>query len=218
MIYKELQREQKQLIETGNFTTDMAGIFSELYRSEGEKMMMSQYKLLGGMDKKSDFFSTAWRVWVEYFIQTRMAQKIVRIDETTKEAVQRVISRNVGSQFGDIVKELKMFDRKRAMAIARTEVAQMAVESQNQGAQAWKEETGTTLYKMWMHRGAKDPRAHHVALNGVTIPENVRFPLDGETNGAAYPHEEGLSAANVVNCGCTVIYVSQNYYEMRLKN
>lgn len=221
MIYKELQREQKEFIETGNFTTDMSAIFSELYRMEGEKMMMSQYKLLGGMDKKSDFFSTAWRVWVEYFIQTRMAQKIVRIDETTKEAVQRVLSRNVGTPRRDIAKELKMFDRKRAMTIARTEVAQMAVESQNQGAQAWKEETGTTLYKMWMHRGAADPRTGHLNLQGVTIPENDMFTIvdnNGNAETAPYPHSNDLSAANVVNCGCTVIYVSQNYYETRLKN
>ena len=100
--------------------------------------MTAQYKLLGGMDKKSDFFSTAWRVWVEHFIGTRMAQKIVRIDETTREAVQRVISNNVGVPRREIAKQLTMFNRKRAMTIARTEVAQMAVESQRQGAEAWK--------------------------------------------------------------------------------
>ena len=128
MIYKELQREQEQFIESGDFTTDLQPIIEQLYREEGVKVMAAQYKLMGGMDKKSYFFSTAWRVWVEHFIGTRMAQKIVRIDETTREAVQRVISNNVGVPRREIAKQLNMFNRKRAMTIARTEVAQMAVE------------------------------------------------------------------------------------------
>lgn len=220
VIYKELQREQEQFIETGDFTTDLQPAIEQLYRDEGEKVMTAQYKLLGGMDKKSDFFSTAWRVWVEHFIGTRMAQKIVRIDETTREAVQRVISNNVAVQFEDIADQLTMFNRKRAMTIARTEVAQMAVESQRQGAEAWKAETNTTLYKMWMHRGAKDPRTGHLALNETTIPENEMFTIvdnQGNSEQALTPHASGLSAGNVVNCGCTVIYVSQNYFETRLK-
>lgn len=220
MIYKELQREQEQFIETGDFTTDLQPAIEQLYREEGVKVMTAQYKLLGGMDKKSDFFSTAWRVWVEHFIGTRMAQKIVRIDETTREAVQRVISNNVGVPRREIAKQLTMFNRRRAMTIARTEVAQMAVESQNQGAQAWKEETGTTLYKMWMHRGAADPRTGHLALDGTVIPENEMFTIVdnyGNSEQALTPHASGLSAGNVVNCGCTVIFVSQNYFETRLK-
>ena len=72
MIYKELQREQEQFIETGDFTTDLQPIIEQLYRDEGEKVMMAQYKLLGGMDKKSDFFNISWRVWVERYVETRM--------------------------------------------------------------------------------------------------------------------------------------------------
>ena len=96
----------------------------------------------------------------------------------------------------------------------------MAVESQRQGAEAWKAETNTTLYKMWMHRGATDPRTGHLALNEMTIPENDLFTIvanDGSKEDAFSPHALGLSAGNVVNCGCTVIYVSQNYFETRLK-
>lgn len=55
MIYKELQREQEQFIETGDFTTDLQPAIEQLYRDDGEKVMMAQYRLLGGMDKKSDF-------------------------------------------------------------------------------------------------------------------------------------------------------------------
>ena len=220
MIYKELQREQEQFIETGDFTTDLQPIFEQLYREEGVKVMMAQYKLLGGMDKKSDFFNISWLVWVEDYVKTRMARKIEDIGKETRKEVQRVISNNVGVPRREIAKQLTMFGRKRAMTIARTEVAQMAVESQRQGAESWKAETNTTLYKMWMHRGAKDPRTGHLALDGMTIPENDLFTIvanDGSKEDALSPHAEGLSAGNVVNCGCTVIYVSQNYFETRLK-
>lgn len=221
-IYKELQRQRDELMDTGSFTSQFEPIFRELYGVDGLTVGNSQYNLLNGLKTSknvSDFFSTAWRVWMEVFVNTRMAQKIVAIDNTTREAVQEVLRNNVGVPFNQIVDQLKMFDRQRAMRIARTEVAQMANESQRQAAVAWKEEVGEfTMYKVWMHRGAKDPRAHHVALDGVAIPENARFPLEGEPNGAAYPHEDGLSAFNVVNCSCTVTYVSEAYYNARLKN
>ena len=204
MIYKELQREQEQFIETGDFTTNIQPVIEQLYRDEGVKVMMAQYKLLGGMGKKSDFFSTAWRVWVEHFIGTRMAQKIVRIDETTREAVQRVISNNVGVPRSEIAKQLTMFNRRRAMTIARTEVAQMAVESQRQGAEAWKAETSTTLYKMWMHRGATDPRTGHLALDGTAIPENEMFTIVdnyGNSEQALTPTHQGCQQVMLSTAG-----------------
>ena len=37
MIYKELQREQEQFIETGDFTTDLQPAIEQLYREEGRK-------------------------------------------------------------------------------------------------------------------------------------------------------------------------------------
>jgi len=216
-IYKELQRQRDELIETGTFTSRYEDIFRELYGVDGLIIGTRQYELLTASNKQksvSDFFSTAWRVWMEVFVQTRMAQKIVAIDTTTREAVQEVLRNNVGVPFDKIVEQLKMFDRKRAMRIARTEVAQMANESQRQAAMAWKEEVGEfTMYKIWMHRGAKDPRAHHVALDGVAIPESEQFQIVDEygVEYADYPHAENLSARNVVNCSCTVTYVSEAY-------
>ena len=223
-IYKELQRQRDELVETGTFTSRFEDVFRELYGSDGLIIGTRQHELLTASNKQksvSDFFSTAWRVWMEVFVKTRMAQKIVAIDTTTREAVQEVLRNNVGVPFNQIVDQLKMFDRQRAMRIARTEVAQMANESQRQAAGAWKEEVGElTMYKMWMHRGAKDPRAHHMALDGVTIPENEQFQIVDEygVEYADYPHAENLSARNVVNCSCTVTYVSEAYYNARLRN
>ena len=223
-IYKELQRQRDELIDTGSFVSQFDGIFRELYGVDGLSVGSNQYNLLNGLKTSknvSDFFSTAWMVWMEVFVNTRMAQKIVAIDTTTRESVQEVLRNNVGVPFNQIVYQLKMFDRQRAMRIARTEVAQMANESQRQAAEAWKEEVGElTMYKMWMHRGAKDPRAHHVALDGVAIPENEQFQIvdDYGVEYADYPHAENLSARNVVNCSCTVTYVSEAYYNARLRN
>ena len=223
-IYKELQRQRDELIETGSFISRFEPIFSDLYGVDGLAVGSGQYNLLNGLKtgkSVSDFFSTAWRVWMEVFVNTRMAQKIVAIDTTTREAVQEVLRNNVGVPFNQIVDQLKMFSRQRAMRIARTEVAQMANESQRQSAMAWKEEVGEfTMYKIWMHRGAKDPRAHHIALDGVAIPEKEQFQIVDEygVEYADYPHAENLSARNVVNCSCTVTYVSEAYYNARLRN
>jgi hypothetical protein len=59
-----------------------------------------------------------------------------------------------------------------------------------------------------------------VALDGVAIPEKEQFQIVDEygVEYADYPHAENLSARNVVNCSCTVTYVSGAYYNARLRN
>ena len=228
LFYKELQRQKEELIKTGSFTSKFEDIYLKLYKEDGYQIIVNQYKLLKGLQTtKDNFFSTTWRVWLDTFIATRMGQKIVAIDNTTRTAVQNLISRNVGNSFEDIADQMTMFDRKRAMRIARTEVAQMANESQKRGMLSWKDELTDVMqegipvaYKMWMHRGAKDPRDGHLNLHGTTIREDELFQIVSEhgVEQADYPHAEGLSASNVVNCGCTAVYVSENYYRQRLKN
>ena len=115
-----------------------------------------------------------------------------------RRLVQEIISNNPGTPFEQLVDKLPMFNRKRAMTIARTEVAQMAVESEVQGSQLWKEEIGTgePLYKVWTHRGAKNPRDNHLALDGVAIIETEQFQIAGENGYEA----ARLSACRWVKC------------------
>ena len=62
--------------------------------------------------------------------------------------------------------------------------------------------------KEWVHAGnPREPRPNHVALDGVTIPPDRPFELQGADGGIYYPmapHDSCLPVGEVANCGCTV--------------
>ena len=52
--------------------------------------------------------------------------------------------------------------------------------------------------KKWVSSRKAHPRPHHAELNGVTVRVDKNFP-----GGIPYPHAPGLSAKDVINCGCS---------------
>lgn len=61
--------------------------------------------------------------------------------------------------------------------------------------------------KEWVHTGAyrNKPRENHEAMNGVTVPKNEPFVLegaDGETYYPMYPRDANLPPGESVNCHC----------------
>lgn len=61
--------------------------------------------------------------------------------------------------------------------------------------------------KEWVHTGAyrNTPRENHVAMNGVIVPKNEPFTLegaDGETYYPMYPRDTRLPVGEVANCHC----------------
>jgi hypothetical protein len=64
-------------------------------------------------------------------------------------------------------------------------------------------------FKTWIHTGVSDePRQHHLAMNGTTIPKDELFRLPNGVSCSA-PHDWGSAGASEWNfCGCQVIYTN----------
>jgi hypothetical protein len=61
--------------------------------------------------------------------------------------------------------------------------------------------------KRWRHSGRGKPRPNHKAMDGVTVPKNEPFVLqgaDGSTYYPMHPVDSCLPAGEAVNCHCTV--------------
>lgn len=53
--------------------------------------------------------------------------------------------------------------------------------------------------KTWRHNGSKEPRDSHAAMDGETVGLDEKF-----SNGADYPGDASLGAAETVNCHCSM--------------
>lgn len=173
--------------------------------------------------KDASFFLNTWgRIITNYIFQS-LAGRVTRINDTTRRLIQEALATGqaMGLDFDKIAQYMveKLGDDmliNRAKMITRTELANVANMAKDQAKDDWKNETGEPIYKLWIHRYAKEPRSWHLQMdNDKAIPENQAFevydPKDGTTELMQRPHSEGASAKNVVNCSCIVIYVSESY-------
>ncbi|GIN71142.1 hypothetical protein J14TS2_16170 [Bacillus sp. J14TS2] len=98
------------------------------------------------------------------------------------------------------VKDMPQFDRKRARTTARTEILTASSRAHYESFK----QSPAVRGKKWKHSGNKkiNPRETHVAMDGVTIPVDDYFYVDGEAG--LYPRDTNFSAKNRVNCGCAI--------------
>ncbi|SFM28950.1 Phage Mu protein F like protein [Gracilibacillus orientalis] len=109
----------------------------------------------------------------------------------------------LGESIADVelrMKELPQFDRKRARATARTEILTASSRAHYESFM----QSPAVKGKRWKHSGAKktNPRATHIAMDGVVVPVDDHFLVDGEEG--LYPRDPAFSAKNRVNCGCVI--------------
>ena len=224
-LLKELKRQENEIIANdGKFENKMLPILLKAYETIGLEIAEEQFKALGTTFKKDRFFLEAWQKWIDDVLTFRLIRKIDDISEYTalryKEIMEVIQDVGLSIPRSEIERRLHkelgkgVFSKSRARMIARTETASLANESKNRSAETWKEETGLKQYKMWIHRGASDPREPHVALDGIIVEDKEDFQIvndDGSVEYAKYPHDPNLSAQNVINCSCQVMYVGEDY-------
>ncbi|NBJ68900.1 MULTISPECIES: ADP-ribosyltransferase [Clostridia] len=98
------------------------------------------------------------------------------------------------------MKEMPQFNRNRARATARTEILTASSRAHYESFK----QSPAVKEKKWKHSGAKkiNPRATHMAMDGVTIPVDDFFYVDGESG--LYPRDPSFTAKNRVHCGCVL--------------
>lgn len=224
-IRKALIAQAEHYLDHGYISNDMQVTINELYETIMPDYLSRQWEQLerNDLQKKERFFLDSWRRWIAEYTITSLATKVTNIDKTTQEEISRQTL--AGATAGETTQEIqeriiKVFNGKatkaRARMIARTEVGEAVNLAKTKSAQDWGLQTDEELGKLWVHRGAKDPRDWHMTLDtGVPIPINdtwtVTNPNTGETDLMQHPHDSTASAGNVINCGCQVIYTRLNF-------
>jgi len=101
----------------------------------------------------------------------------------------------------DAVNHVEDLTEGRAFVIARTETARAVNWGQHQGALA----SGLPLEKEWIAQRDNVVRPAHRDADGQRVDAGAPFIVDGES--LQYPGDPSASAANTVNCRCTVAYI-----------
>ena len=222
-----LRKQGQNFLKTGELGDEMFEALSEMYKTVSANYLRQQYDWLERDIKKMDRFFMGWELWTDAQIASKLRAAANNINDTTKKWIRDAQAKEVerrlaeGIAAGSEIEVLQSaiehvtagkIGRNRARVIARTELGEAVNDAKKKASDDWSDETGTRQGKLWVHRGAPDPRSWHLALDtGVPIPKEQPFivanPETGVVDYMDRPHDVGASAENVVNCGCTVIYV-----------
>ena len=219
-IGRALQKQLKGYIKTGILSDDITPILHDMYMSVGERFYLNQYKLLSDISQKN-LFIDAFKIWWTNYVGSILAEKVTRINDTTLTKLQAELGGLIPQslEFEEMASRLMKdfdFSIQRAMMISRTEVGNAMNEAKYKGKDDIKEELGEEIWKIWIHRGSKNPRDWHIRLDdGKAIHDEdvwrVEVPSSGFTEAMSRPHDPEASAENVINCGCEVMYISYSY-------
>lgn len=163
-----------------------------------------------------------WRGILSEFIDVRIAGRITKVEQTTRERVAVLVERGVNQGMGareiaKLIRDDKDFNRNRALTIARTET----VTSANQGKYMAALSSPYVKMKKWLPFADKRTRPTHLDfLNRPFVEMDQLFYLQnmktGALEGAQYPCDNSLSAGNVVNCRCVVVFENKKDENGRL--
>ena len=218
LIRKALMSQGEAFIKTKELNNSMFDVLSDVYEIVMKDYLNRQWQQLeaNNIKKETNFFLDTWAKWLKDFTGKELTNKVTNIDETTRELLRTQVVE--GAKLGETVTAINARIRKtmtastqRARMIARTEVGEAVNKAKTKSSDDWETETGTKLGKLWIHRGAKDPRDWHMSLDtGIAIPKDDYFTVTnsqtGESDRMMYPHDSSASAGNVINCGCQIIY------------
>jgi len=215
IVRRALKEQMISYAEKKTIGLAMTEALRNLYEKELKYWLEREYKRLKKDRTKanrSDFFLHTWLEWVDEALYDWVGSRVVGINETTRDIINRIIQEGydkglewdvIATKITTQAKAITTF--KRARTIARTELANTVNYAKMKSSLDFEKETGLLMDKYWVHRGSNDPRDEHLRLDKMQIHRDDTFTAYGER--IDYPHAPGLSAKNVVNCNCQVIYV-----------
>ena len=164
-----------------------------------------------------NFFLSTWLEFIKTWVIQNLGQLIFEVTDTTQKRVNEIVSQSIEEGLNPRQIEQRLLEQipdiKRARAIARTESTRAYNEGKMKSAIDWANQTGTQLWKIWIHGGAKEPRIQHIQAQNK--PKRFDQPFVFNNNGLEVlmdkPGDINGGAAQTVNCSCVVIYVSERY-------
>lgn len=181
-------------------------LYVEVMGEFGQNVLNSLRKDIAN-DMELKLFPKIFKVFdtfVQQFIATTVAQKVVGVTNVTKQKIQKVIGplEAAGASIGQIMKELdKLYlDQiipNRSEVIARTEV----IGASNAGSSHAADQTGLKLTKEWLTTRDGRERESHATIDGEIKPKDKKY-----SNDLMFPGDPNGKAEEVIQCRCTEIY------------
>ncbi len=172
----------------------------------------------------SDFFLNTWREWIKDWVLQNLGTLIAGVNNTTLEQIQKILGEGLEEGLNPFQLERLLLQEipniARARAIARTESTRAYNEGKKRSADDWAKQTGTQLWKLWIHGGAREPRFQHIQAQDKPIRADQPFIFT--TKGVEVfmdkPGDQKGGAAQTINCSCVVVYVSEAYARRNFPN
>ena len=183
-------------------------IIAEKDVKKGAKSHLWAYEKKG---TKTDLFSF---VILQYLNTKGLDQLASDITDTTKDQIKNFLikAQEQGLTIPETIALLQTsgITNYRAELIARTETSRAA----NVGSMVGAMSTGLVTVKEWIatkdNRTRRFPRdnADHLDMDGVKVPIDAKFQVDGKgfIDFMLHPGDSTAHAANVCNCRCTLGY------------
>lgn len=199
-------------------------IYSQLYREVTINEASIQWKQFG-IKKTKDIVDvlasilntgedepiSLWRSLLNQFITVRIAGRITEVEQTTRKRIAVLIERGQNEGLGakEIAKLIRQdtgFNQNRSIAIARTET----ITSANQGKYMAAISSPFVKLKKWLPTKDEITRQSHLDFYDRPFVEMEQLffvaNADGFLEEALYPCDSRLSASNVVNCRCIIVF------------
>lgn len=154
---------------------------------------------------------TIFQKIISDYADTQLGGNIVKITENSRKVITTIIAKGIEKGWGvdKMAREFRDFIQEtyknRAKVIARTETMIASNFASQRGVGIIIEKTGMQVEKIWIATPTGQPREHHLAMNGVSIPFESSFQLSTGVTMTA-PHDPNAPASEVVSCRCTVAY------------
>lgn len=170
------------------------------------------------------FFLNTWKEWIKDWVLQNLGTLITGVNDNTLEQIQKILGEGIEQGLNPFQLEKLLLEQipniARARAIARTESTRAYNEGKKRSANDWANQTGTTLWKIWLHGGSREPRFQHIQAQDKPIRADQPFVFT--TKGVEVfmdkPGDINGGAAQTINCSCVVVYISESYARRNFPN
>lgn len=193
-----------------SYTDEITAVYYALYEDIGmDFARRSSRSLSAASAVKAEGDEASWLRMVREYVAQIGATRVTQVNETTKEMIRQVITQALDESMGayeasELLKERWLgLSTTRAERIARTEI----IAASNHGTLVGVSNVISPLNKVWISvidnrtRGM-EPRDkfNHVVMNGVSVPRDEPFDVQGESMMFPGDSSMGASAANTIQC------------------
>jgi hypothetical protein len=171
-----------------------------------------------------DFFLNTWKEWIKDWVNANLGTLITGVNQNTLEQIQKILGEGIEQGLNPFQLEKLLLEQipniARARAIARTESTRAYNEGKKRSAQDWASQTGTVLWKLWIHGGSREPRFQHILAQDKPIraDDTFVFTTKGVEVRMDKPGDIKGGAAQTINCSCVVVYISEAYARRNFPN